>query len=931
MVVRRGLARSTQPNRSPTGWRQRFLFDSSTAKDAFRAVSTNFRRRHRQKHRRQISRVGRPNVQSYHRRSYANLHDNFRHFDFAGRSNFKFATPAILANFPASASGRRDFNAKCRSAMEARLNHRALRAVKARFNAKFGKAFDVVAILFIIILLLGGAALLLVSQPIGWLVVSLAAWPFMFHIWKKQDLEKLPPAKKPRDLTDILSGDLLGVLPQNPSPRDLAAAAMQTNGGRFFYARFGISAQYLPELTSPEPADSDAIWQEALSIHARLSDQSKTLSSATVTAAIARVEPKVKQILNALHLDEEDMLRGADWFAHLSTLIDSHNAPKLTGGIARDWSFGYIPTLEKFGVNLSARYSRGRSLHTNLETHQELIDQMISNFSSGGRQNVALIGPIGSGKSTVVESFAERLMDGSAHIPDNLQFRQVFALDAAALISAAAGRGQIENLINQLLVEAYKAKNIILFLDNAQMFFEDATGSVDISNILQPVLEGGGLRLILALDEQKFLEISQAKPALAASLNRLQVNPPDQNDTLRILEDQIINLEFQRKVTFMYQSLTEAYRLSERYIQDISQPQKSIQLLESAAGKAEGGLVTAQSVRDAIESTLGVKVGGSVNSAGDEVEREKLLNLESLIHERMINQTAAVNAVASALRRARAGVRNESRPIGTFLFLGPTGVGKTELAKSLAAVYFGGENDIVRIDLNEYVRPDDVARLIADGATDPNSLSAQVQKNPFSVVLLDEIEKAHTNVLTTLLQVLDEGILRDINNREISFRDTILIATSNAGADRIRQYIDAGYQLDQFQEQFVNDLIESQQFRPEFLNRFDEIVVFRPLSKEELLQVVDLILAGINKNLALQKITVVVDDDAKKALVDAGYDPRLGARPMRRIVQKTVENIVAEKMLTGELVPGSGLRITLQDLQASGGLERNLPPAQNPS
>ena len=437
------------------------------------------------------------------------------------------------------------------------------------------------------------------------------------------------------------------------------------------------------------------------------------------------------------------------------------------------------------------------------------------------------------------------------------------------------------------------------------------------------------MKMILTIDEQKFLQISQAKPALAASLNHFQVNPPNQAEVLQIMQDQIINMEFSRKVTFMYQALAEAYRLSERYIPDIAQPQKSIQLLENAAGQAQGGLVTPQSVVDAIEKTLGVKVGGSV-AMGDGAEKEMLLNLENLIHERMINQTTAVTAVSSALRRARAGVRNENRPIGTFLFLGPTGVGKTELAKSLAAVYFGGEEHMVRIDLNEYVRSEDVARLIADGATDPSSLSAQVQKNPFSVVLLDEIEKAHPNVLTTLLQVLDEGILRDINNREISFRDTILIATSNAGADRIRQYIDAGYQLEQFQEQITNELIERQEFRPEFLNRFDEIVVFRPLNKEELLQVIDLILVGVNKNLDVQKVSVAVDDDAKRALVDAGYDPRLGARPMRRVVQKTVENIIAEKMLTGELVAGSGLRISLADIQASGGLEplgNSLPPA----
>ncbi|MGI8634624.1 MAG: AAA family ATPase, partial [Segetibacter sp.] len=196
-------------------------------------------------------------------------------------------------------------------------------------------------------------------------------------------------------------------------------------------------------------------------------------------------------------------------------------------------------------------------------------------------------------------------------------------------------------------------------------------------------------------------------------------------------------------------------------------------------------------------------------------------------------------------------------------------------------------------------------------------LTAQILKQPFSVVLLDEIEKAHPNVLTTLLQVLDEGVLRDIKNREVSFRDAIIIATSNAGADRLRAYIDAGYELQQFEEKFTNELIDTQQLRPEFLNRFDEIVLFRPLTKEELLQVVDLILAGINKNMALQKISVQVDDDAKRALVDKGYDPRLGARPMRRVVQRSVENLVAKTMLGGQVQPGSVIKVTLADIEAA--------------
>jgi len=348
-------------------------------------------------------------------------------------------------------------------------------------------------------------------------------------------------------------------------------------------------------------------------------------------------------------------------------------------------------------------------------------------------------------------------------------------------------------------------------------------------------------------------------------------------------------------------------------------PGRAIKLMESAAGYAEPSkLVTMNSVQQAIEQTMDIKVG----VASGEDEREKLLNLEDLIHQRMINQTRAVSVVSDALRRARAGVRNENRPIGTFLFLGPTGVGKTELAKALADVYFGGEGRMIRLDLNEYVRSEDVARLIADGADDSSSLTAQAMKQPFSVVLLDEIEKAHPNVLTTLLQMLDEGILRDIKNREVSFRDAIVIATSNAGADRIREYIERGYQLEQFEQQFIDELINSNQFRPEFLNRFDEIVTFRPLGKEELVQVIDLILAGINKTLQLQKITVNVAQDAKLFLVEKGYDPRLGARPMRRVVQRAVENTVAKQMLAGTAAPGSTIEITLAQVQQILGSEQ---------
>ena len=275
----------------------------------------------------------------------------------------------------------------------------------------------------------------------------------------------------------------------------------------------------------------------------------------------------------------------------------------------------------------------------------------------------------------------------------------------------------------------------------------------------------------------------------------------------------------------------------------------------------------------------------------------------------MIDQEDAVKTISDALRRAAAGVRNERRPIGTFLFLGPTGVGKTELAKALSEVYFSGENHIIRLDLNEFVEASDVSRLIADPTEDEFSLTAQVMKQPFSVVLLDEIEKAHPKVLTTLLQMLDEGILRDARNKEVSFRDTIIIATSNAGANRIREYVKSGTNLTSAKEDFLNWLMSTNEFKPEFLNRFDEICLFKPLSPADCLKIIDLIIEGVNKTLAPQKISVALDEGAKQLLVERGYDPELGARPMKRIVQKSVENIVAKSVLSNETSSGAEILI----------------------
>ncbi len=787
------------------------------------------------------------------------------------------------------------------------FNASSERAAKARLAKVLSKPLRTGLIGLAALLVAGGLALIVTGAAAGWLLVGAAVLPYMLYEWWHGELQKVAPGKG-NAIDDILASDILAQLPPQPTPKDIAMAAGRVNGGLFFGLRFGLTPDFLLNITTDDTAQTIGIWQHALDI--RDATESQQITGAVLAVAILRNFDQYESLLAHMNLDMEDLLGGVRWYNHLQQLIAQTKLPRRTGGIARDFSFGYIPLLKRFGQNLSEQVGGG--LHVELDAHRQALDQLIDTFGSGGRQNAALVGAAGVGKTTIVHAFAERILDAKAKIPESLRFRQVFIMDSASLIAAAPGRGELEGLIMQVLGEAYHAKNIIICLDNAQLFFEEGVGSVDLTNVLLPILEAGNLRVILTMDEQRYLQIGQRNPSLINALNRISIAPATREETIAIMQDQLIITEFQRNVTYMYQALAEAYRLSERYVHDLAMPGRALKLLESAASYGSGGIVTANSVQAAIEQTMDIKVG----VASGEEEREKLLHLEDLIHKRMINQTRAVQVVSDALRRARAGVRNENRPIGTFLFLGPTGVGKTELSKALADVYFGGENRMVRLDLNEYVRPEDVTRLIADGADDPTSLTAQVMKQPFSVVLLDEIEKAHPQVLTTLLQLLDEGILRDIKNREVSFRDAIVIATSNAGADRIREYIERGYKLQDFEQQFTDELISSNQFRPEFLNRFDEIVIFRPLEKPELVQVIDLILAGINKQMELQKIGVSVTDDAKLYLVDKGYDPRLGARPMRRVVQRAVENLVAKQMLTGAVAPGSVITITREQVQA---------------
>ena len=789
-------------------------------------------------------------------------------------------------------------------------NPNSARAKYARLGKKLGSPVLTGLLTVVMILaLIFGVFLIISCNSLGWLSIGAASILLILLIYIKMLFLKVPLGKTD-DINDILSSNTLAALGSNPTVKTIAPKLIDTRSGRFLALRFGIIPRLLEGIASDLPDDLTPIFATSRKIAGKIN--ASQISGGIIAIAIIENHPNHEEILSRMRLDLNDLYEGITWYNYLHGLVKDSKKKRRDGGIGRDFTFGFTPLLSRFGQNLSA--TRSSTMKTQLfrAAHQEAVSQMVDIFSKSGRQNVALIGPDGSGRSTIVNAFSELLLDANSKISGDLKYRQIFKLDASALLSGTREQGDIERLVTELLNEAYSAKNIILYFNNAHLFFESGVGSVDISNLLVPVLEAGRLRMILSLDEQRFLEISAKNPVLANTLNKIMVAGSNEEETIKVMEDQVPFLEFKYNVTFTYWALKEAYRLGDRYVKDLAMPGKAIRVLEDSARYAKDGLVFGESVSEAIEKSEGVKL----QTANDTVEeKDKLLNLEQLIHERMIDQEPAVHAVSDALRRAAAGVRNENKPIGTYLFLGPTGVGKTELAKALSQVYFNGESEIIRIDMNEYVEASDVNRLIAEGSVDAMSLTAQVQKHPFSVVLLDEIEKASPQVLTTLLQMLDEGILRDTRNREISFRDAIVICTSNAGADLIREKIQNGENYENLKNEITNNLIENREFKPEFLNRFDEICLFKPLSREDLMQICDLLIASVNKTLAPQKISVSVEPEAKALLTEAGYDPMLGARPMRRIVSKTVENIVAKASLRGDITSGSNLVITRAEIE----------------
>ena len=644
-------------------------------------------------------------------------------------------------------------------------------------------------------------------------------------------------------------------------------------------------------------------------------------------------------------------------------------------------------TLEEFTRDLTEAARQGK-LDPVIGRDKE-IQRVVQILSRRTKNNPVLIGEPGVGKTAIAEGLAQRI--ASADVPEELLNKKLLSLDLSGMVAGTKYRGEFEERIKNALDEVKKDGNVILFIDELHTIVGagSAEGAVDAANIIKPALGRGEIRVIGATTLNEYRKYIEKDAALERRFQPVTVGEPTPEATLEILKGLRDRYEAHHKLTITDEALDAAVQLSKRYIGDRFLPDKAIDLMDEAASQvrmtAESsspdlkaleekistlhrekndaiaaqdfekaaqlrdieknyqeqvdierenwrkslsqnrGTVTADDIAKVVAGWTGIPV-----TRLTEDESMRLLKLEEKLHQRVVGQDDAVTAVAKAIRRSRVGLKDPKRPIGSFLFLGPTGVGKTELCKTLAEAMFGDENAMVRIDMSEYMEKHTVSRLIGSppgyvGHEEGGQLTEKVRRKPYSVVLFDEIEKAHEDVWNILLQILEDGVVTDSQGRRVDFKNTVIVMTSNVGARNITA--DAaklgfdGKEKDEtesdearfarIREAVMTDLKHT--FRPEFLNRIDEIIVFRQLTQENIVEIARRMLAITGKRMAQQGITLAMDDDAVEALAKDGFDPQYGARPLRRAIQNQVEDAVAEQMLEGQLKSGDTARICLRD------------------
>jgi len=643
------------------------------------------------------------------------------------------------------------------------------------------------------------------------------------------------------------------------------------------------------------------------------------------------------------------------------------------------------PTLNKYGRDLTVLYEEGK-LDPVIGRENE-IQRIIQILSRRTKNNPVLIGDPGVGKTAIIEGLAGKIVSGD--IPETLKDRRVVTLDLGSMLAGAKYRGEFEERIKKVMEELVKEKDVILFIDELHTIVGagGAEGAIDASNILKPALARGEIQVIGATTIDEYRKHIEKDPALERRFQPVTVEEPTIEDSIKILQGLRDRYEAHHKIKISDEAIEAAVNLSHRYITDRFLPDKAIDLIDEAASKVrlqkntapdgikelgvkletlakekeeairnqdfekaakirdeeketkeeleklkedwqkgiygKSTVVDEEDIANIVSSWTGIPVTKLV-----EEESQRLLNLEEILHDRVIGQDEAVKSISKSIRRARVGLKDPKRPIGSFIFLGPTGVGKTELSKALAEVTFGDEDAIIRIDMSEYMEKHAVSRLIGSppgyiGHDEGGQLTEKVRRKPYSVILFDEIEKAHPDVFNILLQILDDGRLTDSKGRTVDFKNTVIIMTSNVGASTISKQKTLGFaastdvkaaeksEYEKMKENVMKDL--RQKFRPEFLNRIDDIIVFHSLNKDHIGEIVKLMVKGLEKRLKEMDIEINLTDEANNLLSKEGYDPEYGARPLKRAIQRLLEDAISEEMLRGNIKKGDSIVVSEKD------------------
>jgi len=580
-------------------------------------------------------------------------------------------------------------------------------------------------------------------------------------------------------------------------------------------------------------------------------------------------------------------------------------------GIGKEWAYGFTYNLDRFSDELTL--PRSRNFKTYLIGREKEIDQVERILTRAEENNILIVGEPGTGRKTVVRGFADFVAQGMVLPP--LQHKRVLQLDLGAVIAGSANDSEIEARLIRLFDEAIRAGNIILVIDDFHDFVsqQSGLGKIDMSGLLMPYLGSRGMQLIGIVTFEGLHKNIESNPGLLKLFEKVEVKEPDEKNSLLILQDVTPKLEARLGVKVTYQALREIVSKASRYFGDVPMPERAIDLLDEAmvylATKTNEKFLRVEHVDVILSEKTQIPIGEISQD-----EKEKLVNLEDILHRRVINQAEAIKNIASAMRRARVGIGEKRKPIGSFLFLGPTGVGKTETAKALAEAYFGSDERMIRFDMSEYQTIADISRLIGSQNGDPGQLVTQIRENPFSLVLFDEIEKAHASILNLFLQVLDEGWLTDAWGRKVSFRNCIIIATSNAGAELIREMVSSGSNQAVLQEKILDFVQREGIFKPELLNRFDGLTVFHSLSHENLVKIAELLLGGLAQRLAEQEIQFVATPALAEKIANLGYAPEFGARPMRRVIQDRVEDLISQRILSGQIQKGQTIEIRPEEI-----------------